>query len=77
MPNVFTRGDSDMTEERIAHILSEASQLMNKSSHNQDPDTRSNEDSKSPNRGQVRMNVIRKNYRCAIFLGGEFKKVGI
>jgi homeobox protein cut-like len=53
MPNVFARGDSDMTEERIAHILSEASHLMKSSSLSQDQETRSNEDSKSPNRGQV------------------------
>lgn len=53
MPNVFARGDSDMTDERIAHILSEANNLMKSSSHNQDHETRSNEDSKSPNRGQV------------------------
>lgn len=56
MPTVFTRGDSDMTEERIAHILSEASHLMKSSSHSQDQETRSNEDSKSPNRGQVQIN---------------------
>ncbi len=52
MPNVFARENNDITDERIAHILSEASNLM-KSSHNQDHETRSNEDSKSPNRGQV------------------------
>lgn len=52
MPNVFSRGDSDMTDERIVHILSEANHLM-KTSHNQDQDLRSNEDSKSPNRVQV------------------------
>ena len=41
-----------MTDERIAHILSEASQLMRV--HNPD-DLRSNEDSRSPadNRGEV------------------------
>lgn len=53
MPNVFSRGEADMTDERIAHILSEASHLMKSSQPGQDPDTRSNEDSKSPNRGQV------------------------
>ena len=46
----FARGDSDnMTEERIAHILSEASQMMK----TQVEDSHSN-DSKSPNQGQVR-----------------------
>lgn len=46
----FARGDADnMTEERIAHILSEASQLMK----TQVEDSHSN-DSKSPNQGQVR-----------------------
>ncbi|XP_065201210.1 homeobox protein cut isoform X2 [Planococcus citri] len=59
MPNVFSRGDSDMTEERIAHILSEATQMMNKSSHNLDQDTRSNDDSKSPNRGMCASPVSR------------------
>jgi hypothetical protein len=38
-----------MTEERIAHILSEASQMMK----TQVEDSHSN-DSKSPNQGQVR-----------------------
>jgi hypothetical protein len=46
----FARGDADnMTEERIAHILSEASQMMK----TQVEDSHSN-DSKSPNQGQVR-----------------------
>lgn len=46
----FARGDTDnMTEERIAHILSEASQMMK----TQVEDSHSN-DSKSPNQGQVR-----------------------
>jgi hypothetical protein len=46
----FARGDADnMTEERIAHILSEASQMMKA----QVEDSHSN-DSKSPTQGQVR-----------------------
>jgi hypothetical protein len=46
----FARGDGDnMTEERIAHILSEASQMMK----TQVEDSHSN-DSKSPHQGQVR-----------------------
>lgn len=46
----FARGDGDnMTEERIAHILSEASQMMK----TQVEDSHSN-DSKSPSQGQVR-----------------------
>ena len=46
----FARGDADnMTEERIAHILSEASHMMK----TQVEDSHSN-DSKSPNQGQVR-----------------------
>jgi hypothetical protein len=46
----FARGDTDnMTEERIAHILSEASQMMK----TQVEDSHS-KDSKSPNQGQVR-----------------------
>lgn len=45
----FGRGDPDnMTEERIAHILSEASQMMK----GQVEDSHSN-DSKSPNHAQV------------------------
>lgn len=58
IPAVFTRGDtSDMTEERIAHILSEASQLMKPQSHE---DSHSNDDSKSPNHGQVSINFQTK-----------------
>lgn len=41
----FGRPENDLTEERIAHILSEASQLQMK---NQNDETHSNEDSKSP-----------------------------
>lgn len=37
-----------MTEERIAQILNEASQLQMKTSHPSVEDTHSNEDSKSP-----------------------------
>ena len=51
----FARGDTDnMTEERIAHILSEASQMMK----TQVEDSHSN-DSKSPNQGQVRYTTHR------------------
>lgn len=47
---VMPRGtESDMTEERIAHILNEASQMMKPQ---QQDDTHSNEDSKSPNHPQ-------------------------
>lgn len=46
----FARGDGDnMTEERIAHILNEASHMMK----TQVEDSHSN-DSKSPHQGQVR-----------------------
>lgn len=41
----FGRPENDLTEERIAHILSEASQMQIK---NQMEDSHSNEDSKSP-----------------------------
>ncbi|XP_039297394.1 homeobox protein cut [Nilaparvata lugens] len=50
--SVFSRGDPDITEERIAHILNEASQLMKPQPQGHD-DSRSNDDSKSPNHGQV------------------------
>lgn len=40
----FGRPENELTEERIAHILSEASQLQMK----QPDETHSNEDSKSP-----------------------------
>lgn len=46
IPN-FGRPDNEMTEERIAQILNEASQLQMKTSHTVE-DTHSNEDSKSP-----------------------------
>lgn len=42
--------EAEMTEERIAHILSEASHMM-KPQHPED--THSNDDSKSPNHPQV------------------------
>lgn len=41
------RETGDMTEERIAHILSEASHLM------KTEDSRSNDDSRSPTQPQV------------------------
>ncbi|KAF6216279.1 hypothetical protein GE061_000619 [Apolygus lucorum] len=47
---VLNRGpESEMTEERIAHILSEASHMMKPQPHE---DSRSNDDSKSPNHPQ-------------------------
>lgn len=62
-----------MTEERIAHILSEASNLM-KTPHNQE-DTRSNEDSKSPNRGQVGNSSSMVNNKRFICEGGGMVEV--
>lgn len=48
---VMARGNEpEMTEERIAHILNEASHMMKPQ---QQDDTHSNEDSKSPNHPQV------------------------
>lgn len=48
---VMARGsENDITEERIAHILSEASHMMKPQQHDE---THSNEDSKSPNHPQV------------------------
>lgn len=51
------RGESDMTEERIAHILSEASQMMKPAlgigSIDRDQDSRQSDDSRSPSQGQV------------------------
>lgn len=45
----FGRPDNDLTEERLAHILSEANQLQQiKREHQQPEDSHSNEDSKSP-----------------------------
>ncbi|XP_014293824.1 homeobox protein cut isoform X2 [Halyomorpha halys] len=47
---VMSRGsENDITEERIAHILSEASHMMKPQQHDE---THSNEDSKSPNHPQ-------------------------
>jgi homeobox protein cut-like len=43
----FGRPENDLTEERIAHILSEASQFQQLKSHNTE-DSHSNDDSKSP-----------------------------
>lgn len=52
---VMPRGpESDMTEERIAHILNEASHMMKPQPQD---DTHSNEDSKSPNHPQVRPSI--------------------
>lgn len=45
----FGRPETDISEERLAHILSEANQLQQIKAHQQQPeDTHSNEDSKSP-----------------------------
>lgn len=62
LPPFIANETQDMTEERIAHILSEASQLMRV--HNPD-DLRSNEDSRSPadNRGEVSVCVnVERNH---------------
>lgn len=46
------RSDNDVTDERIVHILNEASQMM-KPNQQQD-DTQSNDDSTSPNQLNVK-----------------------
>lgn len=52
MPPAFgrTATDSDLTEERLAHILNEANQFQQLKCHNASivEDSRSNDDSKSP-----------------------------
>lgn len=51
---VFGRGEADMTEERIAHILNEASQMMKPGlGMAADQDSRHSDDSRSPSHGQV------------------------
>lgn len=52
IPAVMGRTENDVTDERIVHILNEASQMM-KPSQQQD-DTQSNDDSTSPNQLNVR-----------------------
>lgn len=47
IPAMFGRETGDMTEERIAHILTEASHLM------KTEDSHSNDDSRSPTHPQV------------------------
>nr|XP_018911526.1 PREDICTED: homeobox protein cut isoform X2 [Bemisia tabaci] len=50
---VFGRGEADMTEERIAHILNEASQMMKPGlGMAADQDSRHSDDSRSPSHGQ-------------------------
>lgn len=49
------RSDNDVTDERIVHILNEASQMM-KPNQQQD-DTQSNDDSTSPNQLNVKYNL--------------------
>lgn len=51
IPAMFSRESGEMTEERIAHILSEASHMM------KTEDTHSNDDSRSPTQPQVRDSV--------------------
>jgi homeobox protein cut-like len=46
IPAVMGRTENDVTDERIVHILNEASQMMKP---NQQEDTQSNDDSTSPN----------------------------
>lgn len=48
------RPESDMTEERIVHILNEASSYIKPQSKGESP---SNEDSQSPNHPQVIFNI--------------------
>jgi len=53
----FVHGDNpDITDDRIAHILSEASQLLR--AQNPADDTRSNEDSRSPAENRVEVRII-------------------
>jgi len=47
IPTVMGRNENDVTDERIVHILNEASQMM-KPNQQQD-DTQSNDESTSPN----------------------------
>jgi homeobox protein cut-like len=47
IPTVLGRTENDVTDERIVHILNEASQMM-KPNQQQD-DTQSNDESTSPN----------------------------
>lgn len=65
----FGRPDSaDMNEERIAHILSEASHLMRTPAPNDD--SRSNDDSKSPH-AQC---ISPFSNKVSIFIFNEYKK---
>lgn len=50
------RAENDVTDERIVHILNEASQMM-KPNQQQD-ETQSNDDSTSPNQLNVNLNYI-------------------
>jgi len=54
IPTVMGRSENDVTDERIVHILNEASQMM-KPNQQQD-DTQSNDESTSPN--QLIVNII-------------------
>jgi len=54
IPTVMGRTENDVTDERIVHILNEASQMM-KPNQQQD-DTQSNDESSSPN--QLTVNII-------------------
>lgn len=67
----FGRPDSEMNDERLQHILTEASSMISKNHHSMD-DSRSMDDSKSPDHC---MSPFTKEQMKHKFMGNEQEKM--